>query len=98
MRVRYILPCFTTVKPSLSWSSAQLLMHYMNGIFIHVVIFADGICHIYVDKSADIDMAKQIVLDAKTDYPAACNAMVCLILHENIFHIIQLQNNMISLF
>lgn len=41
-----------------------------------IVWYADGICHVFVDKSANMDMAKQIVLDAKLDYPAACNAMV----------------------
>ncbi|GJZ15968.1 delta-1-pyrroline-5-carboxylate synthase-like protein [Tanacetum coccineum] len=35
----------------------------------------DGICHVYFDKLADMKMANGIVLDAKTDYPAACNVM-----------------------
>ena len=42
----------------------------------HAFFYPDGVCHVYVDKSANMDMARKIVLDAKLDYPAACNVMV----------------------
>lgn len=41
-----------------------------------------GVCHIYVDREADLDRAAEIILNAKTQYPSACNALECLLVHE----------------
>ncbi|MBU1703848.1 MAG: glutamate-5-semialdehyde dehydrogenase, partial [Nanoarchaeota archaeon] len=45
---------------------------------------ADGICHAYVDKKADIKLAVKVVTDAKTQYCAVCNAIETLLVHKNI--------------
>lgn len=49
---------------------------------IPVLGHADGICHIFVDKSADLEKAKRIIIDAKTQYPSACNAVETLLIHK----------------
>lgn len=49
---------------------------------IPVLGHADGICHIFVDETADLKMASEIVIDAKTQYPSACNAVETLLIHK----------------
>ncbi|KAE8718047.1 Delta-1-pyrroline-5-carboxylate synthase [Hibiscus syriacus] len=64
--------------------SNKLVSQIKSSTKIPVLGHADGICHVYVDKFANMDMAKRIVLDAKIDYPAACNAMETLLVHKDL--------------
>ncbi|HEY9640114.1 MAG TPA: glutamate-5-semialdehyde dehydrogenase [Coleofasciculaceae cyanobacterium] len=51
---------------------------------IPVLGHADGICHLYIDRAADLPKAVAIALDAKTQYPSACNTIETLLVHQSI--------------
>ncbi|HHU87144.1 MAG: glutamate-5-semialdehyde dehydrogenase [Pelotomaculaceae bacterium] len=62
--------------------SNEFVRYIMDNSRIPVLGHADGICHCYVDESADLEMAARIVVDSKTQYVAVCNATETLLVHE----------------
>lgn len=64
--------------------SNELVRNIKSNTKIPVLGHADGICSIYVDKDADLEMASKIVFDAKTNYPAGCNAVETLLIHKDL--------------
>ncbi len=64
--------------------SNAFVRYIMDHTRIPVMGHADGICHIYVDSSADRDMAIPIIIDAKIQYPAACNAVETVLVSRKI--------------
>jgi len=64
--------------------SQEFIRYIMKTSEIPVVGHADGICHVYVDQDADLEMAEQVTINAKTQYVAVCNAMETMLVHENV--------------
>ncbi|KAH8151975.1 uncharacterized protein LAJ45_03968 [Morchella importuna] len=64
--------------------SNELVRFIQNNTKIPVMGHADGLCAVYIHEDADEEKAVKVVLDSKTDYPAACNAVETLLVHESI--------------
>ncbi|NMH74628.1 glutamate-5-semialdehyde dehydrogenase [Bacillus sp. RO2] len=65
---------------------ASLINAVVENATVPVLETGVGNCHLYIDKDADLEKALSIVVNAKTDRPAVCNAAETLIVHESWFH------------
>lgn len=63
--------------------SNDLVRHCQEKAHMPVLGHADGLCSLYIHPDADAKMAENVVVDSKTDYPAACNAVETLLVHED---------------
>lgn len=84
--VNEMLKCDKYINLIIPRGSNKLVRFIKDNTRIPVLGHADGICHILVDESADLDMAIKVVTDAKTQYPSACNAVETLLIHKDFAH------------
>ncbi|GET91659.1 pyrroline-5-carboxylate synthetase-like protein [Leishmania tarentolae] len=66
--------------------SNAMVQNIQRSTRIPVLGHADGICHVYVHRDADVNAALAVAIDAKLNYPAACNAAETLLLHRDLLH------------
>ncbi|MCX2818239.1 glutamate-5-semialdehyde dehydrogenase [Haladaptatus sp. F3-133] len=63
--------------------STAFVRHVQDNTKIPVLGHTEGVCHVYVDEDADSEKAEDVAYDAKVDYPAACNAVETVLIHED---------------
>ncbi len=80
--VAEMLKCDKYINLIIPRGGNKLVKFIKENTKIPVLGHADGICHIFVDETADLEMAIKVVTDAKTQYPSACNSVETLLIHE----------------
>lgn len=79
-----LLTCDRYVDLLIPRGTNAFVRYIMDNTRIPVMGHADGICHLYVDKYADFDMALSVIIDAKTQYTAVCNAIETVLVDRDI--------------
>ncbi len=64
--------------------SSEFVRHVQDNTSIPVLGHTEGVCHVYVDEAADLEMAEAIAFDAKVQYPAVCNAVETLLVDADV--------------
>ncbi|GAC1316509.1 MAG: glutamate-5-semialdehyde dehydrogenase [Acidimicrobiales bacterium] len=78
MRLRGLIDCL------IPRGGPSLIAAILDNATVPYVIDGDGNCHVYVDASADLAMAREIVVNAKTQRPSVCNAAESLLVHASV--------------
>ena len=76
--------------------SNKLVKYIQENTKIPVLGHASGICHILVDESAKVDLAKKVCVDAKIQYPSACNAVETILVHKDFKGIDELKSALLE--
>ncbi|MBP3352776.1 MAG: glutamate-5-semialdehyde dehydrogenase [Lachnospiraceae bacterium] len=79
-----LLKCDREVDLLIPRGSNKFVRYIMENTKIPVMGHSSGICHIYVDKDVDKELALSVILDAKKNYPAACNAVETVLINRDI--------------
>ncbi len=92
--VAEMLKCDKYINLVIPRGGNKLVKFIKENTKIPVLGHADGICHIFVDESADLEMAQRVIIDAKTQYPSACNAVETMLIHKNFKQIEELMGSL----
>ena len=79
-----LLECYENVDLLIPRGSNRFVRYIMDHTRIPVMGHAEGVCHVYLDDDADMQMALDVITDAKKQYPAACNAAETLLVRRGI--------------
>lgn len=80
--VAEMLKCDKYINLIIPRGGNSLVKFIKENTNIPVLGHASGICHIFIDETADIELASRVVIDAKTQYPSACNSIETLLIHD----------------
>lgn len=82
--VGHFLKMNNAIDVTIPRGGKSLIERVMAEATMPVIKHYDGICHVYVDRAADFDMARAIIVNAKCQRPGVCNAAECLLVHREI--------------
>ena len=81
-----LIKCDDSIDLLIPRGSNEFVQYIMANSKIPVMGHADGVCHVYIDQTGDLDKALPIIMDSKAQYVTACNTLETLLVHRDMAH------------